>query len=100
MEVIDFIPSVSQDGSTIFFRLSDGHIDVECAIGRAALEAQFWLPLGADDTRTLRTFADGWRRIRAVAERKRLVRPGQRLWLTALLNKEKVEQSVPGSAPF
>ena len=77
MDVVDFVAGVSSDGSAIAFRLSGRIGDVECAITREALEVHFWLPVGADASRMLRTFADGRNRIVAVAERKMRARPGQ-----------------------
>ncbi|MGF6851403.1 hypothetical protein [Paraburkholderia sp. CI3] len=50
---------------------------------RAALEAQFWLPGDADQVRMLNAFADGRRRIIAVAERKIRLHPGVPVRLTA-----------------
>lgn len=70
MDVLDFAPSVSPDGSKIAFRLSERIGSADCAIVREALEAHFWLPPGADEVRMLKTFADGCERIIAVAERK------------------------------
>jgi hypothetical protein len=43
----------------------------------------FWLPRSADATRTLKTFENGRNRIVAVAQRKLLARPDERLSLTA-----------------
>ena len=45
---------------------------VECLVGRDALEQHFWLPIGASDTRLLRTLSKAHRRIMAAAERKAL----------------------------
>jgi hypothetical protein len=50
---------------------------------REALDAQFWLPPDADPVRMPRAFADGRRRIIAVAERKVRLRPGRPVRLTA-----------------
>ncbi|WP_328807410.1 DUF1488 family protein [Paraburkholderia elongata] len=61
---------MSPDGSKIAFRSSERTGFAECVISREALEAHFWLPPGADEVRTLKTFADGRERIIAVAERK------------------------------
>ena len=55
----------------------------ECVITIAALEACFWLEPRASDTRILKTFRDGYGRIRAIAERKLLAHPAARLELTA-----------------
>lgn len=53
-------------------------------ISREALEAQFRLPGDADPVRMLKTFADGRRRMIAVAERKLRLRPGEPVRLTAV----------------
>jgi hypothetical protein len=82
MDVVDFAAGVSSDGSEIAFRLPGRIGGAECAITREALEVHFWLPLGADTSRMLRTFADGRNRIVAVAERKMLARPDQPVRLT------------------
>jgi Tol biopolymer transport system component len=63
MDVLDFAPSLSPDGSKIAFRLSERTGSAECAISREALEAHFWLPPGADEVRTLKAFDDGRNRI-------------------------------------
>ncbi|MFL9921644.1 DUF1488 family protein [Paraburkholderia fungorum] len=83
MDVLDFVPSVSADGSRITFRLSERIGSAECAITREALEAHFWLPVGADASRMLRTFVDGRNRIVATAERKTRARPGHPIRLTS-----------------
>ncbi|WP_307857222.1 DUF1488 family protein [Paraburkholderia aspalathi] len=54
----------------------------QCAITREALEAHFWLPPGANEVRTLKTFVDGRERIIAVAERKMRARPDRPVLLT------------------
>jgi hypothetical protein len=56
--------------------------EVEGAVAREALQAHFWLPRGASETHTLRTFENGRNRIVAVAQRKLLARPDERLWLS------------------
>jgi hypothetical protein len=48
----------------------------------AALEAYFWLEPRASDAHILKTFRDGYGRIRAIAERKFLAHPATRLELT------------------
>jgi hypothetical protein len=50
---------------------------------REAPDAQFWLPPDADRVRMPRAFADGRRRLIAVAERKVRLRPGEPVRLTA-----------------
>jgi hypothetical protein len=82
MEVVDRAAAVSPDGRAVVFTLSIRGREVEGAIARDALEEHFWLPRGADATRTLRTFEDGRNRIVAVAQRKLLGRPDEPLWLT------------------
>ncbi|MDT8843541.1 DUF1488 domain-containing protein [Paraburkholderia fungorum] len=82
MEVLDRAPAVSPDGRAVVFMLSIRGREVEGAIARDALEEHFWLPHGADATRTLKTFENGRNRIVAVAQRKLLARPDELLWLT------------------
>lgn len=81
MELLDRAPAVSPDGRAVVFMLSGR--EVEGAIARHALEEHFWLPRSADATRTLKTFENGRNRIVAVAQRKLLARPDDRLSLTA-----------------
>jgi hypothetical protein len=83
MEITEFEPSVSADGRTVIFLLSARGRDLECAVTREALEQHFWLQRDADEERVLKTFADGRKRIIAVAERKMLARPGEKILLTA-----------------
>ncbi|MFM0015991.1 DUF1488 family protein [Paraburkholderia sediminicola] len=83
MEVFDRAPAVSPDGRAVVFMLSIRGHEVEGAITRDALEDHFWLPRSADVTRTLKTFENGRNRIVAVAQRKFLARPDERLSLTA-----------------
>lgn len=82
MEVVELEPSVSADGRAVIFQLSTRGGDLECAITREALEEHFWLQRGAGEARVLKTFADGRKRITAVAERKLLARPGEKVLLT------------------
>ncbi|KAA0998111.1 DUF1488 domain-containing protein [Paraburkholderia panacisoli] len=83
MDVIDLMPDVAADRHEISFRLTGHRCEVACAITREALEAQFWLPPDAGQVRMLKAFADGRRRIMAVAERKVHLRPGEPVRLTA-----------------
>jgi len=55
---------------------------VECVITLATLEAHFWLEPRASDDRILKTFRDGYGRIRAIAERRLLAHPAARIELT------------------
>ncbi|MEX3815973.1 DUF1488 family protein [Paraburkholderia sp. BR13439] len=81
MEKPEFEPQILADGQGVSFVLVRGHTVVECTITIAALEAHFWLEPRADDVRILRTFRDGYSRIRAVAERRLLAHPRARLEL-------------------
>jgi hypothetical protein len=82
MEVLDRTPAVSPDGRAVVFMLSIRGCEIQGAIPRDALEEHFWLPRGADATRTLKTFENGRNRIAAVAQRKLLARPDESLRLT------------------
>ena len=82
MQALDRAPAVSPDGRAVVFMLSIRGREVEGAVAREALQEHFWLPRGADATRTLKTFENGRNRIVAVAQRKLLARPDERLWLT------------------
>jgi hypothetical protein len=70
------------DQHEISSRLTGPRSEVACAITREALEAPFWLPKDADQVRMLKAFADGQRRIIAVAGRKVRLRPGEPVRLT------------------
>ena len=83
MVVLDRAPTVSPDGRAVVFMVSIRGREVEGAIARDALEEHFWLPRSADAERTLKTFENGRSRIVAVAQRKLLARPDERLSLTA-----------------
>jgi hypothetical protein len=83
MEVVELEPSVSADGRAVIFQLSTRGRDLECAVTREALEEHFWLQRGAGEARVLKTFADGRKRITAVAERKLLAHPGEKVLLTS-----------------
>ncbi|MFL9935684.1 DUF1488 family protein [Paraburkholderia sp. RL18-103-BIB-C] len=82
MEVLDRAPAVSPDGRAVVFMLSARGRGVEGAVARVALEEHFWLPPDADAARTLKAFENGRNRIVAVAQRKLLARPDERLSLT------------------
>lgn len=69
MEIIEFEPSVSADGRAVIFQLSTRGRDLECAVTREATEQHFWLQRDAGEDRVLKTFADGRKRITAVAEK-------------------------------
>jgi hypothetical protein len=83
MEALDLEPQISGDRRGVLFTLTSKSGPVECMILRVAMESYFWLPLDADDSKILRTFHDGSRRIQAIAYRKLLAHPASRLELTA-----------------
>ncbi len=83
MEILKTEPRVGADRRVVSFVLSTRGRDLECAVTREALEQYFWLQPGASETRVLKTFQDGCRRIFAVAERKCLARPTETLLLTS-----------------
>ena len=68
---------VSSDGKLVVFVAYIRGRAVECSITRSALEQHFWTPLGANDARLLKAFADGYNRIAAAAERKILRTPDE-----------------------
>jgi Protein of unknown function (DUF1488) len=82
MELIELGPSVSADGRAVIFQLSTRGRELECAVTREVLEQHFWLQRDAGEARILKAFADGRKRITAVAERKMLARPGEKILLT------------------
>ena len=83
METLDLEPQVLANRRGVAFALARQNSTVECVITIATLEAYFWLEPRASDTRILKTFRDGYGRIRAIAERKLLAHPAARLELTA-----------------
>ena len=82
METLDLEPQVLANRRGVAFALARQNSTVECVITIAALEAYFWLEPRAGETRILKTFRDGYGRIRAIAERKLLAHPAARLELT------------------
>jgi hypothetical protein len=82
METLDLEPQVLANRRGVAFALARQNRTVECVITIAVLEACFWLEPRASDTRILKTFRDGYGRIRAIAERKLLAHPAARLELT------------------
>lgn len=82
METVEVEPQVLANRRGVAFGLVRQNITVECVITVATLEAHFWLEPGASDTRIVKTFRDGYGRIRAIAERKLLAHPSARLELT------------------
>jgi hypothetical protein len=83
METIESEPQVIANRRGVAFTLVHRGMPVECVVATAALEACFWLEPRASDARMLKTFNDGYRRIRAIAERRLLAHPAARLELTA-----------------
>ena len=63
-------PHFSSNKTLVIFLASSHGRTMECAVTREALTLYFWAPADASDARLLKAFADGSRRITAVAERK------------------------------
>jgi hypothetical protein len=82
VETIESEPQVIANRRGVAFNLVHQGVPVECVVTTAAPEAYFWLEPRASEARMLRTFNDGSRRIRAIAERKLRARPVARLELT------------------
>ncbi|MEX3894244.1 DUF1488 domain-containing protein [Paraburkholderia sp. JPY432] len=82
METVEPGPQVLASRLGVAFSLVFQNRPVECMITITALEAYFWLDPRAGDERVLKTFRDGYGRIRAIAERKLLAHPAARLELT------------------
>jgi len=82
METLESEPQILANGRGVSFGLAIRGTTVECIITIAALEACFWLEPRASDARVLKTFRDGYSRIRAIAERRLLAHPCARLELT------------------
>ena len=81
-ETVELEPQVLANRLGVAFSLVRQNRPVECMITITALEAYFWLEPRAGDERILKTFRDGYGRIRAIAERKSLAHPAARLELT------------------
>jgi hypothetical protein len=82
METIELEPQVLANRRGVAFSVVHRGTAVECVITLTALEACFWLESRADDARILKRFNDGYRRIRAIAERRLLAHPAATLELT------------------
>ncbi|WP_028215400.1 DUF1488 family protein [Paraburkholderia mimosarum] len=82
METAEFEPQVLANRHGVTFCLIHRNSTIGCVITMPALEAYFWLEPRASDAIILKTFRDGYGRIRAIAERKLLARPATRLELT------------------
>ena len=83
METVESEPQVLANRRGVAFALPCQNSMTECVITIATLEAHFWLESRASDARILKTFRDGYGRIRAIAERRLLAHPAARLELTA-----------------
>jgi hypothetical protein len=62
--------NVSTDGKLVEFVVFVRGRMVQCSIARDVLEQYFWAPIGANDTRLLKAYTDGYKRIAAAVERK------------------------------
>ncbi|MGF6658908.1 hypothetical protein QF000_000552 [Paraburkholderia atlantica] len=82
METVELEPQVLANRLGVTFSLVRENRPIECVITITTLEAYFWLEPRAGDERILKTFRDGYGRIRAIAERKLLAHPAVRLELT------------------
>lgn len=83
METVDKEPEVLANRRGVMFSLVLPNGTVTCVIALTALETFFWLEPRASDTDVLRTFENGFARIRAIAERKFRAHPATHLKLTA-----------------
>lgn len=81
METVDVKAQVLANRRGVAFGLVRQNNTVECVITIAALETHFWLEPGASESRILKTFRDGYGRIRAAAERNLLAHPAAHLEL-------------------
>jgi Protein of unknown function (DUF1488) len=82
MEFVEIKPHVLADRRGVVFGLVHPNGTVECVITLTTLEQHFWLEPRASDARILKTFRDGYGRIRAIAERRLLAHPAASLELT------------------
>jgi Protein of unknown function (DUF1488) len=80
------VPSamVSRGGEAVEFEIEIRGKRLPCSIVREALEDHFWLARQADEARLLRAFADGRKRIVAMAERKARRLSAEAIKLTSL----------------
>ncbi|MDR6495669.1 hypothetical protein J2797_005593 [Paraburkholderia terricola] len=83
METAEVKPQVLANRRGVAFGLVRQNNTIECVITIAALETHFWLEPGASEARIMKTFRDGYGRIRAMAERKLLAHPASHPELTA-----------------
>ncbi|MFM0277760.1 DUF1488 family protein [Paraburkholderia sediminicola] len=83
MEMFEQAIHVSVERHVVSFVLSVRGRVLDCAIDVDALEQYFWLQQGANEARILKAFLDGSKRILAVAERKWLAHPNDKVSLTS-----------------
>ncbi|QCP48305.1 DUF1488 domain-containing protein [Trinickia violacea] len=83
MEALEAPPSLAPDNRSVIFTLSIHGREAECSVLREALEQHFWVQPGAGDARILKAFADGRKRITAVAERKLRAHSDEQIVLTS-----------------
>jgi hypothetical protein len=70
MDIDENQPQILANRRGVTFSLVLPNGKVTCVIALKALETYFWLEPQASDTDVLRTFENGFVRIRAIAERK------------------------------
>ncbi|OYD60470.1 UNVERIFIED_ORG: uncharacterized protein DUF1488 [Burkholderia sp. CF145] len=80
METLNLEPRVLADRRGVAFAQANRR--VQCVITLTTLQAYFWLDPRASEAQVLKTFRDGYGRIRAIAERKLLAHPAAKLELT------------------
>ncbi len=81
METVELEPHVLANRRGVAFVLVHQNSNVECVVTLLTLEKHFWLAPQASEARILKTFRDGYKRIRAIAERKLLAHPAAKLEL-------------------
>jgi hypothetical protein len=82
LDALELESNVSTERRGVVFVLSLCGRDVECIVTRDAREQHFRVQPDASEARILKAFADGRRRIIAVAERKIPAHAGERTTLT------------------
>ncbi|MEM5372616.1 DUF1488 family protein [Paraburkholderia azotifigens] len=82
MEALDPEPRLLANRRGVAFALAHANSTVQYVITLTTLRTHFWLDPRASDTQVLKTFRDGYGRIRAIAERKLLAQPAAKLELT------------------
>jgi hypothetical protein len=83
MDIDENQPTILANRRGVTFGLVFENGKVTCVIALKALETYFWLEPRASDTDILRTFENGFVRIKAIAERKFRARPATHLKLAA-----------------